>query len=1001
MLFGRFKRYIAFFLTTVAVASLFPFLVSAAGEVDDPKGISTEILEENKLDYLQAEMDTILVKYLGTADLTEDEVIDKVCNMMWDDMEAALVDRDNLEPAFAALSDDEFAQLEANYANADTLVCFYETIEQTMAPAAYGSKNATYTSDNGLPEGVTVAVATADSASCTSGKVTVAVKGSSGFLGIGKESDTATITITNSSGSEAALSFTWSSTSVNSMTIQKADGTKTTKSGTLSNQAFNDTLSSTDQVIITITTAQNSTENKVVLSDFGLVSASTTFKYTINYDNTKGSVTLDGNSVNSGTPTDVSASGGVMVATPKNGASFVAWLDSNNKVLSTDTTFLVPPTSNYTVTAQFDQNAWFMDKDTSIAYSTLTAAVNSSAGTIVLLNSGTLPALTDDPLTTDVDESIYTIPAGVTLLIPYDAANTLCTDKPTVHDNAYTKPTVYRTLTMASGANITVNGAISVSGSQSSKYAYNGMPSGPLGFIEMNSGSKITVESGANLYVWGYIKGSGSVEINSGGNVHECFQIADYRGGDVTRQMTSSTNSGTYGVFPFNQYYLQNVEVPMTLRAGAKENGYGSVYVTVAGTQEMSIPFIGSEKSMFIITDGYIVKDYIEGTGRTEIRVYGTVNITEVSIGMKVSLVGEITIDTSKYALPIPHHFTVSVESGSINMNQSIAFLPGSELYIKEDTSGTLGAGKKVYVYDLDQWLYNDGANGYSGTTNLPYMQLKYVPGGDGTTGRLKDALIQVDGTVDASAGAVYVTDSGANIYSTGTGKVTVAATTNATAYQVTTGGSDGTDITGWPVIAMQPAWLYNEANAYPAYADTAEVTEVTTYNYVNGYWHKGCTGKPTTTTVDATCESEGSKVTQCTCKIINTTEILPALGHTEVVDAAVAATCTTPGKTEGKHCSVCNAVIVPQEDIPTLSHSYTSVVTKPTCTTAGYTTHTCIACGDSYTDTEVPANGHNWGDWSAGACSICVVSPASSPALAPSPKQMAGNSFRPSESFI
>ena len=40
--------------------------------------------------------------------------------------------------------------------------------------------------------------------------------------------------------------------------------------------------------------------------------------------------------------------------------------------------------------------------------------------------------------------------------------------------------------------------------------------------------------------------------------------------------------------------------------------------------------------------------------------------------------------------------------------------------------------------------------------------------------------------------------------------------------------------------------------------------------------------------------------------------------------------------------------------------HSYTAVVTPPTCTAKGYTTHTC-ACGDSYVDTYTDALGHAW----------------------------------------
>ena len=49
--------------------------------------------------------------------------------------------------------------------------------------------------------------------------------------------------------------------------------------------------------------------------------------------------------------------------------------------------------------------------------------------------------------------------------------------------------------------------------------------------------------------------------------------------------------------------------------------------------------------------------------------------------------------------------------------------------------------------------------------------------------------------------------------------------------------------------------------------------------------------------------------------------------------------------------------------------HSYENVVTAPTCTAGGYTTHTCAFCGDSYTDSETEPLGHSYVD---GTCSIC-----------------------------
>ncbi len=117
---------------------------------------------------------------------------------------------------------------------------------------------------------------------------------------------------------------------------------------------------------------------------------------------------------------------------------------------------------------------------------------------------------------------------------------------------------------------------------------------------------------------------------------------------------------------------------------------------------------------------------------------------------------------------------------------------------------------------------------------------------------------------------------------------------------------------------------------------------------------------------VDPTCTTSGSTAgTKCSVcgEIISAPVTRDALGHTSVVDAAVDPTCVRPGLTEGSHCSVCNEILVAQKEIAATGHSYASVVTAPTCTENGYTTHTCANCSDTYTDNEVTATGHSYDD--------------------------------------
>lgn len=366
-----------------------------------------------------------------------------------------------------------------------------------------------------------------------------------------------TLTITNKKATKATLSFDY--------TVVVSGGTILVNYTTATaNGRFSKELEAGGTVEVEITSGSTDADTMITMTNVKLVSdvtATTTF-----LPAESGSYTVDGKKVTEKfSKTQSSTQAYALVATPASGYKFYGWYSvTEDKLLSTDLQTSLNIDADKTIIAKFVplttptfdvDGKSFIDLEKAVDY-----AHKNGKKLVTLVEDGSI-------------SGNYTIPSGITLLIPFDEAKTCYTATPTAtRSTAAAKP--FCTLTMAEGSSITLasGAAISVGGQYyAAPGGSKGTIVGPYGFIKMESGSAITVQSGANLYAWGFISGSGSVTVQSGGSVYEWYQVLDFRGGSASSEMGNK-------VFPFNQYAVQNVEVPLTIYAGASETVYTAVY---------------------------------------------------------------------------------------------------------------------------------------------------------------------------------------------------------------------------------------------------------------------------------------------------------------------------------------------------------------------------------------------------------------------------------------
>lgn len=249
--------------------------------------------------------------------------------------------------------------------------------------------------------------------------------------------------------------------------------------------------------------------------------------------------------------------------------------------------------------------------------------------------------------------------------------------------------------------------------------------------LDLN-GHNITINNGGKLISDGLIidsVGTGQINVEGGGYLRTLAVIHDYRGGTMTQSYVNKD------VFPFQVYQLPYLRCKARVKYD-QTNGWGSLngYVNaqalndvvvagqtiIKGQQEFELNFIGSSDSNYFIKldkpSTYNGDSYVDVIGYKENSIDETsannkpfsisqrikiiINKCSVSIGefkfdIKVSGIS-ISVDTSKYSLPISSFFDLEVKNSFLTLDKRIKFLPGSSLIVDKYSTTLLSYDKKA-----------------------------------------------------------------------------------------------------------------------------------------------------------------------------------------------------------------------------------------------------------------------------------------------------------------
>ena len=390
-------------------------------------------------------------------------------------------------------------------------------------------------------------------------------------------------------------------------------------------------------------------------------------------------------------------------------------------------------------------------------------ATNDSSYVITAFSKLSLSAVNGDKFKDYKSDYKYTL-SGKKLIASFNDS----TKEEDVNSSYKVAGNVFSALVISKGVTITLSSSASMIAAAEIGFSYSICTTLAKNHgVIMNNGN-IVVNSGCSVTAYGYIKGNGLIQMNSGATALDALTIYDWPGGDAAADMYKT-------VFPTNAYTVHNISCPTKVFSGAiyKARVYLNAVSGTIGLNE-TIVIIGTQnnKGMFNADSDSLASDYIfksvitnqkdietakdinsnialsnqRATGtvttlnhRDNIEIYGKYSDAPTEISKTFFITIALKTSTS---IPLPVGFMdITVRNKStLTLNSSdYLILPGAKLTV--DNGGKLTLGNNV---DLVALPYASAPI----TGNYRYTRF-YTANTDGN-GK-KDGKLIVNGTLSGS----------------------------------------------------------------------------------------------------------------------------------------------------------------------------------------------------------------------------------------------------------